>query len=115
MPKKENKKRQITFHNQISSNFREIHVDGAFGGITPRGQINVNFFAERFPIPKSTNYFIEESNLVGDKVKDGEDSKIGVVRQYEFGVYFDLKTAKDIRSFLNDRINELESISINKG
>ena len=38
---------QIIFYNKISPNFKEIHVDGAFGGVTPKGDMNLNFYAER--------------------------------------------------------------------
>jgi hypothetical protein len=104
MGKEEQK--NIQFHNKLSSNFREIHVDGAYGGITPRGYINLNFYAERFPIPKSTIYNIQENKLAE---KIGEESKEGVMREYEFGVYLDFDTATDIYNFLGQKIKELES------
>ena len=55
-------KKTITIHNKISSDFREIHVDGAYGGLTPRGLINLNFYAERAPIPKSSEFFSPSKN-----------------------------------------------------
>lgn len=100
--------RTITFHNKISQNFREVHVDGAFGSITPPGFVNLNFYAERLPIPKATDYTINDNNTLGEKVNDSNDSKTGVVREYEFGIYCDLKTAINIRNFLSERITELE-------
>jgi hypothetical protein len=110
MPKKHTPtQRVVTFHNKVNPNFRQIHVDGAFGGITPPGFINMSFYAERFPMPKSTNYLINENNTLGEKVEDSRDSKTGVIREYEFGIYCDLKTAINIRNFLNDRILELEN------
>ncbi|HEY8780110.1 MAG TPA: hypothetical protein VIM16_00705 [Mucilaginibacter sp.] len=97
----------ITFHNKISQNFRQVHVDGAYGGITPPGYINLSFYGERQPIPKSTDYSLNDNNAL-EKVKDNSDSKKGIVREYEFGIYCDLKTAINIRDFLTDRISELE-------
>lgn len=105
---KEKKAFELRFHNKLNPNFREIHVDGAYGGITPRGFINLNFFAERSPIPKASTYQLSENHL-GEKVSDSPDSKDGVIREYEFGIYFDVNTAKDIYNFLGERIKELES------
>lgn len=110
MDKKEKIKKvnQLTFHNKVNPDYKEIHVDGAFGGVTPRGFINMNFYAERLPIPKSSDYSINDNNTLGEKIKDSHDSKYGIIREYEIGMYFDLKTAIDIRKFLDDRILELE-------
>jgi hypothetical protein len=107
-------KTNLTFHNKISSNFRQVHVDGAYGGLTPPGFINLNFYGERFPIPKSSEYELKDDFSLGDKISDSGDSKTGIVREYEFGIYFDLKTAISIRNFLNERITELENIQNKK-
>lgn len=102
----EEKEKNIQFHNKLSPNFREIHVDGAYGGITPRGYINLNFYAERFPIPKSTTYNLQENKLA-EKIT--EECKAGIIREYEFGVYLDFNTATDIYNFLGQKIKELET------
>ena len=52
MSKKDGNPKIIEFHNKVNENFREVHVDGAHGGVTPRGFINANFYSERFPVPK---------------------------------------------------------------
>lgn len=98
---------ELQFHNKLSPNFREIHVDGAYGGITPRGFINLNFFAERLPIPKSSIYKLQDNKL-GEKLSDGKDSKNGIIREYEFGIYLDIDTATDIYNFLGNKIKELQ-------
>jgi hypothetical protein len=101
---------RVTFHNKISSNFREIHVDGALGGLTPKGLININFFAERFPIPKSTDFEILNGNSLGERLGDSSDSKDGIIREYEFGVYMDVDTAKELMNWLNEKIQQAEII-----
>lgn len=108
--KRTNKKNNITFHNQKNNGFREIHVDGALGGITPRGMINLNFFAERFPIPKSTDFNIINEKVVGEKMEDSIDSKTGIIREYEFGVYMGIETARSLSKLLSDKIKEYEQL-----
>jgi hypothetical protein len=50
MDEKPNDRLRIEFVK--SSHFRVIHPDGAFGGTTPRLQLFIDFYTERFPIPK---------------------------------------------------------------
>lgn len=103
-------KGKITVHNKISSNFRQLHVDGAWGGVTPRGQINLNFYAERTPIPKSTDFEITDGGTVGNVLGHSEDSKQGFLREFEVGIYMDLNAAKSLAQFLNGKVAELEKL-----
>ncbi|OGS35865.1 MAG: hypothetical protein A2293_07360 [Elusimicrobia bacterium RIFOXYB2_FULL_49_7] len=97
----------VVFHNKISPNFQQVSVDGAHGGISPQGKININFFAERFPIPKSSSIEVQENKVV--KVTDSDDSKIGIIREFHFGAYMSADTAKGIATWLLDRVKELEA------
>jgi hypothetical protein len=103
-------KRTITIHNKISSDFKEIHVDGAYGGLTPRGLINLNFYAERAPIPKSSEFEITATNTVGELLSNSSDSKTGILREYGFGIYMDIAVAKSIIELLNTKISEYENV-----
>lgn len=96
----------ITIHNKISNNFRELHVDGAYGGLTPKGMVNINFYAERLSIPKSTDYKIESQKLI--KIADSEDSKKGIIREFETGVYMTFETAKELHKWLGEQIVRFE-------
>jgi hypothetical protein len=46
---------RLPFHFRKSSLFRVIHADGAYGGISPNGNIHFALYNERFPIPKITS------------------------------------------------------------
>jgi hypothetical protein len=92
---------------QKNSLYREIHVDGALGGVTPRGKININFYAERLVIPRSETYNFEPGRL-GDRIGVSADSKKGVMREIEFGIYVDLDTAKQLHKWLENKIISLE-------
>lgn len=104
----------ITIHNKVSPFYKPVHVDGVYGGITPRGLLNVSFFSERFPIPKSTEFRIDHENKTVSKIKDSADSKNGIIREYEVGVYMNLETAKSLNKFLAAKIEELEKALLEK-
>lgn len=105
---KKKKENEITVYNKISHNFRELHVDGAYGGLTPKGLININFYAERFPIPKSIIHNLLDRTTQDSE--DSEDSKEGIIREFEFGIYMDLNVAKQISDFLLNKITEFEEL-----
>lgn len=103
MEESKNKKSPtVTIHNKISNSFRELHVDGAYGGITPKGLCNINFYAERLAIPKASDFNVEDDKLV--KISDSADSKNGIIREFETGVYMTLETAKELHKWLGDQI-----------
>ena len=107
----DNNSNTFTVHNKISSNFRELHVDGAYGGITPRGLINLNFYAEKFPIPKSSNFKIIPGSNSVETIENSSESNSGIIREYEIGVYLDINVAKNIVEFLKNKISELEQLN----
>jgi hypothetical protein len=111
MSKEQAKTGKITFHNKVSDNYRQIHVDGAFGGISPRGLIALSFYAERFPIPKATDFELNEQGIVGAKIQDSPDSKNGIIREFEIGIYMDITATKELHTFLGQKIEEFEKLS----
>ena len=107
-------KKSIVIHNIKNSSFRQIHVDGAHGGITPTGLININFYSQRNAIPKGTEFNLTSKGELGSIVKDIDDSKVGIVREFEFGAYMDLNTCISLKQFLEKKIDEFREITNGK-
>jgi hypothetical protein len=108
----ENKKKaNITIHNVKSQGFKQIHADGASASITPTGYINLNLYSQRHCIPKGTNFELNEDGSLGGFVGITEDSKEGVVRDYEIGAYLDVSTCKSLVKLLEQKIKEQESLT----
>lgn len=103
--------KKVTVHNKILPTYRSVHVDGAYGGITSRGLINISLFAERSPIPKSSVFQITEENQIGDFVKHSSESKEGIIREFEVGFYMDINIAKALNNLLSAKISEYETMS----
>ena len=87
--------------------YRTIYADGLIGGVTPTQSVNLNFYATRNVIPKSIAYeFNGDGTLKEDGLKS-DDSKDGIIREIEIGVYMNKDTARDVYDFLK-RIFENE-------
>lgn len=104
------KKESVIIYNEKSSGFKQIHADGAFGGVTPSGYINLNFYSQRTAIPKGTEFGLTSNGNIGKAIKNLEDSKEGIIREFEIGVYMDAQTAQSLIDFLTSKLQEREEL-----
>lgn len=97
---------KITFHYLKGPDFRTIHVDGAIGGLTPNGHLHIAFYAERVAIPQTTTQPINPDGTLGDEI--ARESKEGVVRQMETDIIVNESTARNIKVWLDQKLEEFE-------
>lgn len=94
----------IKFNYQKTHEYRNHHVDGAFGGLTPRGYTNMLFYSERNVLPKVVEMEIDKSGKLGKTIDI--ESKEGVIREVETGITIDLGTAISIKDWLIQMIEK---------
>ena len=100
---------QIEVHYIKNNDFRTVFGSGVFGGITPQGQMNINFFTERASIPSKVVYAV---NQVGDPLQLTEidrEGKDGIIREVQFGILMDMSMAITFREWLDSKIQEFRS------
>lgn len=95
----------VTFHFIKSSQYRQVHADGVWGGLTPRGYIAVSFWSERGTIPRSVTHQLEGNELGGEVSRDERE---GVVREVEVTTLMDLRLAVSLHRWLEDKIGDFE-------
>jgi hypothetical protein len=93
-----------------SSAFRVVHADGMFGGPTPRGDLFIGFFSERFPIPTSTFHEVKPSGEIGEEIRSEREGRQGVVREVEIGIKCNLEVAKAFSLWLQQKVVEIEKL-----
>ena len=104
------KSETITIHNNKSAQYREIHSDGASLGITPTGSFYLNFFSQRNAIPKGTIFELTKTGQLGKLISLTPDSKTGVIREHEIGIYMDLQTCENLKELLEQKIREFQKL-----
>ena len=105
-----NADRQVKFKYVFSENYNPIYCNGAFGGISPHGEIVANFFLERMPIPKSmTNSVNPDGSLGGVVSMDPETLDETIIRHVSTGIVLSEESAKAIYDWLGNQIQELEN------
>jgi len=100
-------KQEIEFHYLKANSYRSFHVDGVFGGITPKGNIYMELFLERGPTPKGIIHELNDDGSLGKELS--RHGKTGLIREIEAGVVFDVATAEAIRNWLAGKIKVLKS------
>ncbi|MCF8083007.1 MAG: hypothetical protein K9M96_07925 [Deltaproteobacteria bacterium] len=100
------KKKEFTFRYVYPDDLRDLYVNGAWGGLTPRKEVNLHFFSERHPIPKSITHAINDDNSVGETVSKelGGDA----VRLVQASIVMNLKTAIAVRNWLDGVIKDAQ-------
>lgn len=104
-------KRELKFKYIFDNDYNPIYVNGAHGGVTPRGELIVNFYLERQPLPNSITHEIASSGTIGPEINaDPADLGSSLVRVVSSGVVLSHQSAKDIHYWLGEQIKEMEAI-----
>jgi len=113
MSKQKTKTPTITFRYKHLSNYRTYHVDGVFGGFNAQGNLILELFTEKNPLPKFIVQELTEKGEIGKEIKR-DRVETGVIRQIECGLSMDMPTGIAIRNWLDSKIKEFEKISTGK-
>jgi hypothetical protein len=101
--------KEVTFNYIKSKHFRVIHVDGAYGGLTPGGYIHMTVYSERMAIPRITVQHIEEDGSLGKEIEEKRESRKGVVREMEADLIFNVQEATGLRDWLSEKLEQINT------
>ena len=82
-----------------------IAANGAWVGITTRGDIQVDFFVERQSIPHVVRHEITEDGLGGEIGREPESKTI---RKLQVGVLLSEDAADSLASLIKDQVSKLK-------
>lgn len=87
-----------------SPSFRTIHVDGAVGGLTPNGHIQLAVYNERHPIPTKIVRNIDiEANSV-EELRAEREVRSGIVHELEANLMLTPDVAMRVHMLLGEFI-----------
>ena len=93
-----------------SNQFRVLHVDGAWGGLTPTGLVNMVLYSERPPIPRQTTHDVAEDGSLSE-VEELRDVRDAVaVRDMEVAAIMHPRVAAQLRDWLDAKVKEWDAI-----
>lgn len=110
-----NKKPEVTFKYIFNYTYNPVYVNGAHGGISPRGELVMNFYLERPPLPDEITHELNPNGTIGEAVAEAPDNlKNSMVRFIESGVILNYESARNIHFWIGERLKELEAIERTK-
>jgi hypothetical protein len=111
MDKKFEKK--VSFEYIKATDYRVLPVSGVIGGPTAQGDIVVNLYFERGPIPKKVIQGIDDTgNLIESNAKI--EIKDSVIRDVIYGLALKPEVARSIGNWLVEQVDQLDSFKKNK-
>ncbi|NVN90104.1 MAG: hypothetical protein HXX11_05815 [Desulfuromonadales bacterium] len=105
-------KQKLTFKYIFTYDYNPVYVNGAHGGISPRGEIIANFYLERTPLPNELVHSINPDGTINAEAAstDPENLNSMLVRYISSGIVLNHQNAKDLHGWLGDKIAELERL-----
>jgi len=106
-----NKKPEITFKYVFNYSYNPTYVNGAQGGFSPRGEMVINFYLERQPLPESITHEITPAGAIGRETGvEPSDLPNSMVRFIDTGVVMSYENAKVFHAWLGDKLREVEEL-----
>jgi len=104
-------KREITFKYIFNYGYNPSYVNGAQGGLTPRGEFVIHFYQERPALPAALAHEITPQGAIGRETTVlPKDLANTMVRFIDTGITMNYDTAKIFHAWLGDKIRELETV-----
>lgn len=106
------KKPKITFKYVFNYGYNPTYVNGAQGGFSPRGEMVMNFYLERQPLPESISHEITPEGAIGREIAvEPDDLANSMVRFIDTGVVMSYENARVFHAWLGDKLREVEELS----
>jgi len=100
--------RQVIFRYEKSHLCRVIHCDGAWGGLTPHGDVHMALYSEHRAMPSQSVYEVGPDNRTATEVPIEE--RLENVREIEVEAILTYEGAVALRNWLNDRIKNIDEV-----
>lgn len=92
-------KDKLEFKYKFPDDYAPTYVNGCYGGRNPKGEIVMNFFSERIPVPNSETFELSEDGKLGMRI--GVDPEtMPMIRTVPCGIIMTEESAKEIYSWL---------------
>lgn len=104
-------KPEITFKYVFNYGYNPTYVNGAQGGFSPRGEMVVNFYLERQPLPESITHEITPAGAIGRETEvEPEDLPNSMVRFIDTGVIMSYENARIFHTWFGEKLREMEEL-----
>lgn len=91
----------LNFKYKFDEDYNPLYINGVYGGVSPRGELVLNFYLERQSLPyEEQSTFDEDGNLIEVIVKP-ENRDINIIRYIQNGVVMNTETALAMKNWID--------------
>jgi hypothetical protein len=102
---------EVTFKYIFNYSYNPVYINGAHGGISPRGDLVMNFYLERPPLPSEITHEINANGTIGSVTGEQPNHlNTTLVRYVDNGIVLNYETARTLHYWMGERLKELESL-----
>src|ERR1035437_10369869 len=102
----------FSFKYIFTYDYNPVYVNGAHGGISPRGELIANFYLERQPLPNELTHAINSAGAIGNITDVApKDLNSSLVRYVPCGIVLNYASARNLHQWLGDKISEMERMA----
>jgi len=106
---------QLTFKYIFDDHYNPTFANGVYGGVTPSGELVVNFYLERHALPDRVTHQLTPDGTLGDEIeRKPDDHPESLVRFVSSGVVLTLDGARAVHAWLQEQIQRAERIHLLK-
>jgi hypothetical protein len=106
------RKPEIKFKYVFNYGYNPAYVNGAQGGFSPRGEMVINFYLERQPLPESICHEITPDGAIGNEIAvEPKDLAQSMVRYIDTGVVMSYENAKVFHAWMGEKLREVEEMT----
>lgn len=96
-----------------ANDYRVIAANGVWGGVTPRGDVKVDFFVESLSLPESVSHLVKADDKLGDELSRSPKDR-PFVREIQVGVILSIHQAESIGRWLMSKGAEFKKLQEKK-
>jgi len=102
--------RKIVFEHTKSPDYRKIYVNGAWGGVTPKGELNFELFQEKHVLPEKIVHAINPDGTLGRELAREPGTEVPVVqREAQAYVTMSIDSARSIANWMLEKVKDFEA------
>jgi len=105
-------KPEMKFKYIFTYDYNPVYINGAHGGVSPRGELVMNFYLERQPLPNAITHEITPAGTIGPETEvEPSDLSRSLVRHVTNGVVLSYQTARELHYWLGEKLKEMEALA----
>lgn len=103
---------KIRYEYIQENNAKPSYTHGVWGGISPLGEIEVNFYVESDKIPDFSERRMDEDGALGPEMAPYNENERIIIRNIHSKILLNYQTAKALLEWLEEKVESLESEEI---